>query len=432
MNIIFITPGTGSYYCGVCMRDNALVTALRQLGHNAKMLPIYLPIVTDEQSVSDEMPIFFGGINVYLQQKFSFFRHTPAWVDNLFNNRSLLRLASHRSSMTEGPELGSMTVSMLEGETGLQAKEITKLVNWLCNEESPDIICFSTALQVGMARRIKEALDVPVVCFFQGEDSFLDALDNPYNDKAWITLRERAEDIDVFIAPSAYFANLMKQRLQLNENKMRVIPNGINLEGYSPSSKIPNPPVIGFLSRMMENKGMDLLVDAFILLKRSETARQYKLSIAGAVTAKDKQFIEEQKAKIKSAGLSSDVEFLPNLNRQAKLEFLKKLSLFSVPARYGEAFGLYLLEAMAAGVPVVQPRHAAFPELIEATSGGRLCEPNDPQSLADSWEDILANPEEARSIGLRGRQSVIEKFSIHDMAKTIELTCRKLVQSIES
>jgi glycosyltransferase involved in cell wall biosynthesis len=432
MNILFITPGTGSYYCGVCMRDNALVTALRQLGHNAKMLPIYLPIMTDEESVSGEMPIFFGGINVYLQQKFSFFRHTPTWVDKIFNNRSLLRLASHRSDMTEGAELGSMTVSMLEGETGRQSKEITKLVTWLRNEESPDIICLSTALQVGMARRIKEALDVPVICFFQGEDSFLDALDNPYSDKAWMTLRERAEDIDFFIAPSAYFANLMKQRLQLDENNMRVVPNGINLEGYASSVEVPYPPVIGFLSRMMENKGMDLLVDAFILLKKRETAKQCKLSIAGAVTAKDKQFIETQKAKLKSAGLSSEVEFHPNLDRQRKIEFLKKLSLFSVPAKYGEAFGLYLLEAMAAGVPVVQPRHAAFPELIESTGGGRLYEPNDPESLADSWEDILANPEEARSIGLRGRQSVIEKYSIHDMAKTIELTCRKLVQLTES
>ena len=432
MNFLFITPGTGSYYCGVCMRDNALVSALRQRGHDAIMLPIYLPILTDENSVSDEMPIFFGGINVYLQQKFSFFRHSPAWLDRIFNNRSLLRLASRCSSMTQGAELGAMTVSMLEGETGLQAKEITKLVDWLCEQEALDIICLSTALQVGMARRIKEAMDVPVVCFLQGEDSFLDALDNPYSDKAWMTLRERAKDIDGFIAPSIFFSDLMKQRLQLDEKKLSVISNGINLEGYQPPLTISQQPVIGFLSRMTENKGLDLLIDAFILLKKRVASKPCKLSVAGAATANDKHFIDQQKSKLKDAALISEVEFHPNLDRRGKIQFLKKLSVFSVPAKYGEAFGLYLLEAMATGIPVVQPRHAAFPELIEATGGGRLCEPNDPESLADSWEAILADPGEARAVGLRGRQSVIEKFSIHGMAKTFELTCQKLVQPTKS
>jgi glycosyltransferase involved in cell wall biosynthesis len=91
--------------------------------------------------------------------------------------------------------------------------------------------------------------------------------------------------------------------------------------------------------------------------------------------------------------------------------------VFSVPARYGEAFGLYLIEAMAAGVPVVQPRTAAFPEIIEATGGGVLCEPGNPKSLADAIEQLLLNPQRARALGKIGRNAVFEKFNAEAMAK---------------
>ena len=91
--------------------------------------------------------------------------------------------------------------------------------------------------------------------------------------------------------------------------------------------------------------------------------------------------------------------------------------MFSVPALYGEAFGLYVIEALAAGVPVVQPRTAAFPELIEATGGGVLCEPGDPQALAEAIEELLLDPARARALGEAGRRAVFEKFSAEAMAR---------------
>jgi len=120
---------------------------------------------------------------------------------------------------------------------------------------------------------------------------------------------------------------------------------------------------------------------------------------------------------LKEKGLLQDVELFPNPNRAAKLQFLQSLSVFSVPARYAEAFGLYVIEAMAAGVPVVQPRLGAFPELIEATGGGCLCAADNPQALAEAMEDLLLHPERARALGDAGQRAVFEQFSSEVMAR---------------
>ena len=100
MKIIQLTPGAGGMYCGGCLRDNALVRALRKLGHDAILAPVYLPLKLDEADASEGTPIFFGGINVYLQQKASVFRKLPNWMDKPFNAMPLLRLAGRFAAKT--------------------------------------------------------------------------------------------------------------------------------------------------------------------------------------------------------------------------------------------------------------------------------------------------------------------------------------------
>ena len=129
--------------------------------------------------------------------------------------------------------------------------------------------------------------------------------------------------------------------------------------------------------------------------------------------------MDKLRERLRAEGALGQVEFHPNLDRAAKLEFLRSLSVFSVPARYGEAFGLYVIEAMAAGVPVVQPRAAAFPELIEATGGGLLCAEEDPQALAEAIEELLLDPARARALGEAGRRAVFERFSAEAMARAM-------------
>lgn len=208
----------------------------------------------------------------------------------------------------------------------------------------------------------------------------------------------------------------MQERLKIPPERMRIVYNGINLAGYTPATIPPNPPVLGYFSRMSRVKGLDMLLEAFILLKRRDRSRNLKLRVGGGMGPSDKPFVETLRQRLRSQGCLADAEFFPNLDRPAKQSFLRSLTVMSAPALYGEAFGLYVIEAMASGVPVVQPRHASFPELLEATGGGLLCEPNT-AALADGIEELLSQPERARALGETGRQAVLRTFSVERMAR---------------
>jgi glycosyltransferase involved in cell wall biosynthesis len=425
MTIVQITPGAGAMYCGNCFRDNALVASLRQMGHDVTMVPLYLPLTLDEEDQSAGTPIFFGGINVYLEQKSALFRRMPAFLHRLLASRKLLRWAAGRTASTRATDVGDMLLSMLRGEEGRQARELEELIAWLKQHNHPDVVCLSNALLVGMTRRLKSGLSTRVVCHLQGEDAFLDALPDSHRDRAWQLLKERCEDVDLFIAPSRYFGDLMVWRLNLPPERVRVVHNGISLDGVEVRNPPANrnetrhhtAPVLGYFARMCKEKGLDTLVEAYILLKHHDRVPRLKLHVGGSCGPSDEPFVKELRRRLAAAGYIGEVAFFPNLSRAEKWDFLSALTVFSVPASYGEAFGLYLIEAMASGVPVVQPRTAAFPEIVEATGGGLLCEAGSPKSLADAIEELLLNPQQARALGEAGREAVSEKFNAEIMAK---------------
>src|SRR3954469_2585746 len=112
MRIAYITAGAAGMVCGSCMHDNTLVSALTAAGHDALLIPTYTPIRTDEQDVSQGR-IFFGGINVYLQQKWWLFRYTPWLLDRLLDFPPLLRWVSKFAVQIEAKKLGELTISML-------------------------------------------------------------------------------------------------------------------------------------------------------------------------------------------------------------------------------------------------------------------------------------------------------------------------------
>jgi len=422
MNLVQITPGAGAMYCGNCFRDNALVAELRRMGHDVTMLPLYLPLTLDEEDQSAGNPIFFGGISVFLEQKSALFRKAPDWLRHLLASRKLLAWAAGRTASTRASDVGDMLLSMLRGEEGRQARELDELIAWLKTRPRPDAVCLSNALLVGMTRRLQTELQTQVVCTLQGEDAFLDALPETHRAAAWQLLSERAADVDLFIAPSKYFGDLMAKRLGLPAHKVKVVHNGISLtdfpvEGRGSRVQSQKAPVLGYFARMCKEKGLETLVEAFIALKNRGQVPRLKLHIGGSCGPGDELFVKSLRKRLAEAGYIGETAFFPNLSRKEKLDFLGALSVFSVPANYGESFGLYLLEAMAAGVPVVQPRTAAFPEIVEATGGGALCEPGDPKSLADTIEPLLSNLGQARALGETGRKAVFEMFSAEAMAK---------------
>lgn len=425
MRFLLLTPGTGHFYCGSCLRDDALGQALRALGHDVEVVPLYLPMVL-ERDEGRAPPVRMGGINVYLQQKSRVARLLPRFVTSLLDSPRLLRWASKRGNMTEASDLGELTVSILRGEDGRQQKELEKLVDWIRTQPRPDVVIVSNAMLTGVVRKIREAVQVPVVVTLQGEAPFLDGLAANDRDAAWSTMRARAPEVDAWIAVSEDYGQQMKQRLALPSERLHAVHNGVDVDDFDAATPDSSAPTIGYLARMCRDKGLDTLVEAFIRLKAGGAAPSLRLRIAGVQLREDVPFVDELRARLEGAGCLSDVAFLPNIDRAQKLAFLRSLSVLSVPARYGESFGLYLLEAMASGVPVVQPRHAAFPEILAATGGGILCEPEDPAALAAALAELLSDPARAAALGARGRDAVRSKFTSRHMAENVAALCRSV------
>jgi len=427
LKIAFLTPGTGGWYCGACMRDNALAKALRAAGHEVSLLPMYLPLQLDEEMLENShvAPVFFGGINVFLRQKFAWFRRSPGWLDKLLNHPRLLRGVARHSHMTSAREHGELTLAMLRPEDRRFGKEEDQLCAWL-EQESPDILCLSTALQAGMIRTLKQRLSAKVICCFQGEDTFLDGLPEPCRDACWRELALRVREADALISPSVFYADLMKSRLGPDHLTITVMPNGINLDGYVPLADKPGPPVIGFLARLSREKGLEVMVEAFIHLRTVLGDCSARLHLAGAATAENQTLIKTLKQRLEAVGLSDKVRWQSNISREAKSALLRSLTLFSVPATYPEAFGLYVIEAMASGVPVVQPATASFPEIVahgrgvlvpSRSAGVPPASPAcmDAIALALAWHDLLQQPNKLRELAAAGRRAAEEFYDISVM-----------------
>lgn len=422
MRVLHLTAGTGSFYCGTCTRDNALVAALRGQGWDASLLPLYLPLSLDEEESTD-CPLFFGGINVFLQEKNKLFRWLPRWVDRFLDSRSFLNWSARFQHMTRAEDLGRLTISMLLAEGGNLAKELRRLIGWIERQEPFDAICLSNLLLAGMARGLKAALKIPVICTMQGEDTFLDKLPRDSSRRAWSLLAERAVDCDAFVAVSEYYKKQMVERLRLPEEKAHCVPNGIVLDRFEPATTPPAAPCIGFLARLCPAKGLHLLVAAFVELKRHDAHRDLGLLLVGSCTRGDEPFLNEQKKKLEKAGVADHVRIHTNVSREKKLELLRQMTLLSVPAVYGEAFGLYILEALASGVPVVEPDRGAFGEIIESTGGGWLYEPDGPESesmiLARRLESSLADQSGLTHRAESGRRAVLDSYGIDTMAHAV-------------
>ncbi len=419
MRIVHIVPGTGdTFYCQNCLRDRALVDALRALGHDVILAPLYLPLPTDAVDAENgSTPIFFGALNVYLQQKVSLFRRTPRWIDRVLDSRRLLTSIAKRASSTQARGLEKMTLSMLDGQHGNQAKELDRLISWLAGEARPDIVHISNALLAGLAKGIRTELDVPVVCSLQDEHTWIDQMQGDYDRLAWEVLSEKVADINAFVPVSRYYGEMMQKRMHIPAEKLHVVYPGIDLDGYEVAETPVRPPVVGYLSRLSQSLGLDILVEAFIRLKSDARLETLRLQATGGRTGRDGKFIARMQKRLGALGIADDASFGDDFDRAARQRFFRSLSVFSVPAPGGEAFALYIIESLASGVPVVEPGTGAFTEIVEATGGGIIYEPNDPDTLAEALSSLLLDPERSRELGRRARDVVRQRFNVTSMAR---------------
>jgi glycosyltransferase involved in cell wall biosynthesis len=414
---VYITAGAAGMYCGSCMHDNTLAAALVRQGCDALLVPTYTPIRTDEEDVSQKR-VFFGGINVYLQQKLSLFRHTPWFLDRLLDGRGLLRWVSRFAVKTQAQDLGELTVSMLQGEHGRQRKEVAKIVQWLQGEVRPQLVNLTNALLAGMVHEIKRHLHVPVLCTLQGDDIYIESLPEPYREKCLALIREHCKEIDGFIATSAYYADFMSGYFSIPRERIHVIHPGLDLRGHGGPRPAANGRTftIGYFARICPEKGLHVLVDAFRLLRQRPGTEGCRLHVSGWLGENNRPYFDDVVRGLEAAGLGDSFTHVKSPDHASKVRFLQGLDVMSVPTVYREPKGLYVLEALANGTPVVQPRHGSFPELIEATGGGLLVQPEAPGELADALQQLLQGPELAAELGRKGRESVHAHFHADRMA----------------
>ena len=419
MRILQITPGTGGMICGACFRDNALVKALRESGHDAELLPLYLPFRLEDSNANPDATIQFGGLNVYLDQVWAPFRKAPEWLRRPLSHPRLLKLLAGRAAKTSPQDVGPMTVSMLRGEDGAQRRDLEEMVAFLKTRDRFDAIFLSNGMLIGMGEPLKRHLGCPVFCNLQGEDDYMDKLPDPYREQAWEALRMGAEQVDGLTAPSEYYAQTMAERLGLSADHVAVVWNGIDVSSFSSEPRSDRELTLGYFARMCPEKGLEELVDAYLLLRERAVGPTPKLLIGGYMGPSDRRFVQAQQRKLRRAGVLHDVEFHPNVTKEEKARLLSRMTLFTTPAVYSEAFGLYVLEAMASGAPVALPRRSAFPEIVEATQGGWIYDPVGPLALAQCWEGLLSQPDLLREAGARARAMVAEKFSHLAMAASV-------------
>jgi len=432
MRILVITAGAAGMYCGSCLRDNALAAELLKQGHDVLLVPIYTPTLVDEENVSEHR-VFFGGISVYLEQHVPLFRHTPKILDRLWDSEAALKLVAKRSIAVDPKSLAELTISMLRGEDGNQRKELDKLIDWLKDEPAFDVVNLPNSLLISLAGPIKRELNVPVFCTLQGEDLFIDGLGEPYRTEALDLIRSNVDSVNGFLAVSEFYAAAMCSQLGIPEDKMHVVPLGINLNGYDRKNpERPDEFVVGYLARVAPEKGLHVLCDAYRLLRLQAPERRMRLEIAGYLAPEHHEYLSTIQHKLSEAGLGGEATYRGVLSRDEKIKFLQGLDAMSVPATYDEPKGMSLLEAMAAGVPVVQPRCGSFPEIIGRTGGGLLVDENTAESVAAGLMSLIESP--SLSAELRGRafKGVRDHYGVSRMAQRLIEALSATARSLES
>jgi len=418
MKIVSLIAGAGDMYCGSCLRDNALAGELKRRGHELTLVPLYTPVRTDGASYS-EGRVFFGGISVYLEQMSGLFQRMPKFLDKLWDLPGVIKAFAGRGVEVDPNHLGALTVSILKGEHGRQRKEVDHLMEWLRHAPPPDVVTIPYTLLIGLAKPLREATRRPVVCTLQGEEFFLEGLREPYKSEALRLIREQVGLVDAFIAVSGYERDFMAGYLRIPREKIHVVKLGVDTRGTAMrEAGTPKDPVFGFLGRIAPEKGLHLLVDAYIRLDAGGEPRDSSLHVAGYLPPERKPYLEEQRRKMQAG--PGDLVYVGAPDWDGKMGFLQDVDVLVMPSMFDEPKGLPALEAMANGVPVIAPRRGAFPEMIEATGGGVLFEPDSVESLAAAMLECVRNWDETMAMGRRGYASVHAGWTLGHMAARTE------------
>ena len=417
MRLLQFSAGAAGMYCGSCLHSNTLALHLGAQGVDVTLVPLYTPTRTDEKNASTGH-VFFGGVSVYLEQAIPFLRKTPKIFDAFWDSNAALHAVGLLNTSTDPASLGPLTVSMLKGEAGHQKKEFEHLSAWLDKQPPFDVALIPYALLLGLAPMLK-ARGLKVACELQGEDLFLDGLVEPWRSEAKELIAQRAKDVELFIAGSHYYADMMSADLKIPRDKIEVVHHGIDIDERLMTLKSSHSPefTVGFFARIAPEKGLHVLADAYIKFRERRPERKARLAAGGYLAGEHRSYLLGIEDKLRAAGREPEFHYYGSPDRQGKFEFLRSLDLLAAPTPYREPKGLFAMEAMACGVPVVLPRHGAFPEIIETTDGGLLHTAGDEVELVAALERLADDHETRQAMGTRGARAVREHFAAPMMAR---------------
>jgi glycosyltransferase involved in cell wall biosynthesis len=422
MHLAIITAGGAGMFCGSCMHDNTWARALHRANIEVSLIPLYTPIRVDEENQTSA-PIFYGGINTYLNDHYSFWRRIPRFLTRWLDSPFIIQQATRRAVSNNAAELGSMTATMLLGENGPHRKAGEELAEFV-ESLRPDVVCFSNAILCGALRALRRRFSGRVYCVLQGDDVFLDGLIEPHRRLVMSRLVERAAEFDGFVVHSPFYGDYMSSYLQLPRDKFTELPLAIDCAKHDglPRDEVGQPPTVGYFARICPEKGLDLLVESVVRLK--QRIPEVRLKAGGYLPPQHQGYLEDVRRRAKSLGNAFEYIGSPATHAE-KVAFYKSVDVFCVPARFQEPKGLYVLEAWANGLPVILPNHAAFPSLIESTGGGLLAEHENPESIASLLFQVLSDSELRRSLATSGHRRVRE---MHDLPALADATARTLLK----
>ncbi len=358
MKILSITAGAANMYCGSCLRDNALAAELLRRGHDVTLMPVYTPTLTDEANVSSGNQVLFGGISVYLDQHVPLLRRTPRLLDRLWDAAPVIKAFAGRSMKTDPRMLGEMTVSMLKGEDGHQKKEFDKLIEWLQGEPPPDVVNIPNSLLISMAGPIRRTLKRPVVVTMQGEDLFLDGLSEPYRTQSLDLIRRQTADVDLFLAVSEFYVARMHRvsgHPARQDRRRAARHQHGGLRGPAPREPTASS-ASATLPASHRRRACASLPRRIECCDRRRGWRSHGSRPPAIWAPSTSRYLAGIERQMREWGLGDEFRYHGAVDRSQKIDFLRSLDVLSVPGPYPDPKGTYLLEAMATGTPVVQPR----------------------------------------------------------------------------
>lgn len=428
LHVAIITSGGAGMFCGACMHDNTWTKAMINQGAEATLIPTYTPIRVDEQNMASSQ-VFLGGINIYLNYRSRIWSRLPRFFKQWLDTPWIINLATKFGVSNDAHELGALTVTLLEGEQGPELMEIEELAQYVGDQLKPDVVCLSNALLSGTIKNIKEHFSGPLFCILQGDDVFLEELGEPYRSRSLELIRENVQQLDGILVHSDYYRDFMSDYLDVPADHFHKVLLGIDLEGHdgTPEENTEEEPfTVGFFARICKEKGLHNVVEAFEIFHRAHP--KTRLAVGGFLGKENEDYFHETTKNLSALGDAFQYWGSPD-SRSEKIAFYKSLSVLSVPTDYQEPKGLFVLEAMANGVPVVQPAHGAFPELIEKTEGGLLVPPGDPQALADAWEKLYQDRAYHKKLAQQGYERVRQFYNAELMAQESLQFFQKMVDS---